>query len=163
MEILRRLLRLWSFFLLWLLTCVVIIWVGWRTYLLFDGIASERQALDAVRGLRAAGQRPAPMRWSKDLHGEHNKDYWCFAQDDLCFYSIARFRTLYPTYNDLDTDENLLAELDHEAGATAASFDRATSWEPLASYLRAVILPVLLVLGIGYGVWRRREESGVPV
>ena len=154
MNVVRRLIRVWAFFLLWVLGLGLVIWIVWKSYLLFGDMASERQALRNARIFLAEGRRPAPARLTKDLHGEQNRDYWCFA-DGLCFYSIERFRVLYPTYNDLDGDDVLLAELHDEAGAPINAFDRTTSWNPVWSYLQAVIVPFLLVLMVAYGSWRR--------
>jgi hypothetical protein len=46
---------------------------------------------------------------ARSFRGDEKSDYWCFA-DGFCFYAIARFRILYPAYNDLE-DDVLLAEL----------------------------------------------------
>jgi hypothetical protein len=158
MHALRRLIKVWTWFLLWVLVSVMTVWMAWKSHLLFGDMASEWQALRAARTFLAEGRRHAPARLTKDLRGERNKDYWCFA-DGLCFYSIEGFRAHYPTYNDLDDDDVLLAELYREARAPADAFDRAMSWLPVWSYIKAVAVPFLLVLIIVCGAWWRRVAA----
>jgi len=153
MHLLHRFIRVWTWFLLWVLVSVMAVWTAWKSHLLFGDLASEWQALRAARIFIAEGQRHAPTRLSRDLRGERNRDYWCFA-DGLCFYSIEGFRAHYPTYNHLDNDDVLLAELHREADAPHDAFDRTMSWLPVWSYLKAIAVPFLLVLIIVCAAWR---------
>jgi len=78
-------------------------WLGWNGYRLVDAFASDVATAHALKSRLAEGERLVPARRSKELRGDENKDYWCFA-DDTCFYAMARFRFLYPSYNVLDDD-----------------------------------------------------------
>jgi len=158
MHFLHSLVRVWTWFLLWVLVAVMAVWTAWKSHLLFGDLASEWQALRAARTFMAEGRRHAPARHHQDLRGERNKDYWCFA-DGLCFYSLEGFRAHYPTYNDLDDDDVLLAELHREAGAAHDAFDRGMSWLPVWSYLKAIAIPLLLVLIVVIAAWRELAAS----
>src|SRR5262245_42666528 len=161
MHFLRRLVRVWTWFLLWVLVSVMAVWTAWKSHLLFGDLASEWQAPGAARTVVAEGRRHAPARLHQDLRGERNTDYWCFA-DGLCFYSLEGFRAHYPIYNDLDDDDVLLAELHREAGAPRDAFDRGMSWVPVGSYLKAVAIPLLLVLIVICAAWREVAAARMP-
>jgi hypothetical protein len=82
---------------------VVLLWAGWHAFTLGRRIASDRLAANALKARLLEGERLVPTHRSRDLRGEETVDYWCFS-DDLCFYPLARFRVLYPAYNDLEDD-----------------------------------------------------------
>jgi len=78
-------------------------WLGWKGYTLVDAVTSDLATAQVLKSRLAEGERLVPARRSKELRGDANKDYWCFA-DGTCFYAMARFRFLYPSYNVLDDD-----------------------------------------------------------
>jgi hypothetical protein len=78
-------------------------WLGWNGYSLVNALASDLATANALKSRLAEGERLVPARRSKELRGDESKDYWCFA-DGTCFYAMARFRVLYPSYNVLDDD-----------------------------------------------------------
>jgi hypothetical protein len=84
-------------------TMVILLVSGLSAFLFVSRIASDRSAADALKARVLKGERVVPARKSKDLRGGEGVDYWCFS-DDVCFYPMARFRVLYPAYNDLEDD-----------------------------------------------------------
>jgi hypothetical protein len=81
----------------------VLTWAGWTAYTVASRMAADRTAATVVKSQLLDGERLVPARRSKELRGDETTDYWCFS-DGLCFYPIARFRVLYPAYNDLEDD-----------------------------------------------------------
>jgi hypothetical protein len=149
----RRILRLWGCCLLWALAFGAASWLAMTSYILATDIASQQDALRAASTLSLQGRHLAPVREANNLRGERSADYWCF-KDGLCFYAVDRFRSLYPTYNDLDEDELLLAELHQEAAAPVDVFNRKMDWRPIWLNLRAMIAPLCLLAVAIYGLAR---------
>jgi hypothetical protein len=149
----RRILRLWGCCLLWALAFAAASWLVMTSYVLATDIASQQDALRAAGTLYLQGRRLAPVREADNLRGDRNSDYWCFT-DGLCFYSVDRFRSLYPTYNDLDEDDLLVAELHQEAEAPADVFNRKMDWKPILPDLRAMIAPLCLLAVAIYSLAR---------
>jgi hypothetical protein len=86
-----------------LAVAIVLLWLGWNGFPVISRIASDRAAAEALKARVLKGERVVPARKSKDLRGDEGADYWCFS-NDACFYPMARFRVLYPAYNDLEDD-----------------------------------------------------------
>src|SRR5262245_36598739 len=81
----------------------ILLSAGWAGCTVVLRTTADRTAATFVKVQLLDGQRLVPARRSQELRGDESTDYWCFS-DDLCFYPIARFRVLYPAYNDLEDD-----------------------------------------------------------
>jgi hypothetical protein len=90
-------------------TMIVLLALGASAFLFVSRIASDRAAADALKSRVLNGERVVPARKSNDLRGDERTDYWCFS-DGACFYPMARFRVLYPAYNDPE-DDGLINEV----------------------------------------------------
>src|SRR5262245_20205431 len=88
---------------------IVLLVLGLIVFEFVNRVASDRDATDALKARVLKGERVVPARRSKDLRGDEQIDYWCFS-DNACFYPMARFRVLYPAYNDLE-DDSLINEV----------------------------------------------------
>jgi hypothetical protein len=155
----RRVIRLWTFFLAGMLSLGAVLWIAWQSRLFISAVLSEQEARRAAKAIVEEGRLPAVVPRSNNLRGEQNVDYWCFG-DGACFYSVDRFGALYPSYNDLDDDEMLIAELERELGGSMDIRERLMNWQPFRSYSRAVALPLLLLASMPDSLWRltRRDR-----
>lgn len=102
---------------------------------------------------RYNGEKLLPVLCGPTLRGKINSDYRIDPGNSGCWYTMSKFRTFYPEYNDLN-DIELSDNVYAKFSGSQNRFQRATPWPTLFRLAIVAIGIPLFVLAVGFtGFW----------